>query len=165
MRAIIAILVLGFLWVSPAFARTPGNVLPGAKTLHVVIDLSATSKDRCSIKREDIVSAYKFPFSNSNIVLSDTIVGSDLILYIIIGSTDIRQGKRLIGCAFNIDFIVKTFMLGALPFNGKRWGFFAELFDNSSIHNSSASGFRNYIRGIIEEKSKNFITAYNLDNK
>ncbi len=165
MRLITAILVLGVLWASPSFAQTPRNLLRGAKTLYVVLDITSTGEDKCSIKEDDIVSAYKFPFSNSNIVLSDKLVGSDLMLYINAGSMDAHIGGLVVGCAFHISFEVNSFIVDEVPFNGKQNAFLAALYTDSSMHISNVSEFRNDVRDAIEEKSKKFITAYNLDNK
>lgn len=165
MRLIITILVLGVLWANPSFAQTEGNLLRGAKTLYVAMDLFHTGKGQCSINREDIVSAYKFPFSNSNIVLPDTPVGSDLVLSININSMGVDQGGTLVGCAFSVDFKVTSSIVYAIPFNRKQWTFSAILFEVGSIHTSSVSGFRKDIRDTIEQYAKEFITDYNLDNK
>ena len=169
MRLIIAILVLAFLWASPSFAQTEGNILRGAKTIYVSVLISPERGMKCSIKQEDIVSAYKFPFSNSNIVLHDNIFGSDLVLYLNIILMEVRQGQQgqtVIGCAFYVNFSVESYVIiRALPFNEKRSPFTSKIYEEDSIHTSTVSGFRKAIRDSIEEKSKKFITAYNLDNK
>ena len=165
MRAIIAILVLVFLWPSLSFAQTKGNLLRGAKTLFVSMDLNPIDKGKCAIKREDIVSAYKFPFSNSNIVLSDKLAGSDLWLYINISSVESQVGERVKGCAFHIKFVVYSYIMDKIPFNKKQTPFLSYLYTSSSLQISNVSEFRSFIREEIEEKSKKFITAYNLDNK
>ena len=165
MRTIIAILVLGFLWASPSFAQTKGNLLRGAKTLYVIIDIAPEKKSKCSINEKDIVSAYKFPFSNSKIVLSENPVGPDLTLYINVNSLEIDVGSRLVGCAFHILFRVTSYIVDTIPFNIKQWSFDANLYSDDNLNISSVSDFRNSVRKIIEEKAKNFITAYNLDNK
>jgi hypothetical protein len=157
------ILAMAVLIVGDVFAQTKDKVFEGAKT-YVAIG-TRLKNDRC--KYSSALDSFKYPISSTNLeyVLNRN---ADLHFIIDIEATEIiTNSGALSGCAFHIDFSVRSAAKESpISFNGKNTYMSAVLINNSHIGVvSSPNNLKDTLDNIIEKETKKFITQYNIDNK
>lgn len=150
---------------SDGIAQTKNNVLKNAKVARLNVDIQNDARGPvCNIQKQDLTSAYRFPFSNSALKFVDE-DKFDIWIDMRVVVIALKTGKELWTCIANIEFKAISTQLHELKFNKTAHPFDALLYQVERIRTAAPKDFRKFVNKGIADLSKEFIIDYNLDNK
>jgi hypothetical protein len=139
--------------------------LKGLKQISLEIELLNQDAQTCGITRELIHDAFMYPASSSKLKISDDLINlqPDVATFYIQVTT--HYTKTLGLCFTGINMQAHIYQSLKLPFADRVKGFNVKLWDDETIGVSAANQHGRQIQGMIEDYTKKFLTAWNLDNK
>ena len=150
--------------VAPPVAEAQDNDkrLAGVPGVRLVIEDLTDSAKRCGVNTDEIKSAAMYPLSGSNLTVGDLKQYQLPIFYIQIITVNPSASQGPCSSAIN----VRVYSLRSLKVYADFPNLFqVELWNKNLITISANSQHGRMVREAIETLTKEFVTAWNLDNK
>jgi hypothetical protein len=159
MRILPLIAVCLFMSAGFGHAQTYDGNLKGLKLIKPLVEDLDEGARACGVTEELIRDGFMYPVSSSNLQISDT--NSDAATFYI----QLTTLRMRFGCVSAINIKVYVYQFLKPPFSDDAKLFKVELWSQGSINSSGTNEHARSIKGAIEDITKHFMTAWNLDNK
>jgi hypothetical protein len=132
--------------------------LKGVTKIRLLVEDLSKGSELCGITSGMIRDAFMYPVSSSKLQISDQ--NPDARFYIRVTTLDSH-----VSCKSEITIKIYLFQYEKLPFSDLGRSYDVELWSEQSIFTSDVNEHAQIIREGTENMTKDFVTAWNLDNK
>ena len=143
-----------------AQAQTYRNQLRGINQIGLLVEPLDDDQKECGLTEALIRDAFMYPASGARFVVKE-VVGVPH-MYFNITTLFFRQNQV---CFSNIDVRLRVFQEMKLEASGRNILATIQLWNDTLVRSSSKGRHAQAIREEIDQKTKKFITDWNLDNK
>jgi hypothetical protein len=137
-----------------------GGAMRGLTKISVIVEALDKDSQACGITTELIQDAFMYPVSSSNLKVEETRLGTP-VFYIQVGTIHGQNGL----CVSTVNLSADIYQGVKLSFVNDEQFLKIQLWDAEWNGFSQANQHNRMIKNTIEDMTKKFLTAWNLDNK
>jgi KTSC domain len=150
--------------VRAGVAQTLDNALRKLNTVRILVEGLSKNSSTCNFDKTTIVRSLTFPLSSAkfNLDQSTTTTLGEIELYVSVNTLYLNS---LDYCVSDIELSARVDQYVKIDASGRTVFRAIQLWDSGHLVGSSLEDHRQQVSQSIEEMAKEFVTAWNLDNK